>query len=150
VCTQQGLLLAQGHTQRVLQGRTALTVLMPATVVRRSIDQLNRERKLQQSTAGSELRNLEDQYYSALRKNLEISAACQAVEDDMQVLQARVGKLTNLDEQQQQQQKDGEGGERQQQADGEAEKQQQQQQQQKEQLQENGVAVQPAEEAMEH
>jgi hypothetical protein len=146
---RQGLLLAQGHTQHVLQGRTALTVLMPAIVVRRSIDQLNRERKLQQSTAGSELRNLEDQYYSALRKNLEISAACQAVEDDMQVLQARVDKLTNLDEQQQQQ-KDGEGGEKQQQADGEAEEQQQQQQQQKEQLQENGVAVQPAEEAMEH
>lgn len=59
----------------------------------RSIDQLNRERKLQQSAAGSELRVLEDQYYSALRKNLEISAACQAVEDDMTLLQARLGKL---------------------------------------------------------
>lgn len=61
--------------------------------VHRSIDALNRERKLQQSAAGSELRVLEDQYYSALRKNLEISAACQAVEDDMVLLQARVDKL---------------------------------------------------------
>jgi cysteinyl-tRNA synthetase len=114
----------------------------------RSIDQLNRERKLQQSTAGSELRNLEDQYYSALRKNLEISAACQAVEDDMQILQARVDKLTKADEQQQQeQQKKGEGGEEQLQADGQAEE--EQQQQQAEQPQENGVAMQPAEEGME-
>jgi hypothetical protein len=74
----------------------------------RSIDALNRERKLQQSAAGSKLRVLEDQYYSALRKNLEISAACQAVEDDMLLLQARVDKLAGpTAEGEQQQQQDG-------------------------------------------
>lgn len=68
-------------------------------VLCRSTDQLNRERKLQQSAAGSELRVLEDQYYSALRKNLEISAACQAVEDDMVLLQSRLDKLEKQQQQ---------------------------------------------------
>lgn len=53
---------------------------------------------------------LEDQYYSALRKNLEISAACQAVEEDMQVLQARIDRLTPKQQQQQPPSQHQEGG----------------------------------------
>lgn len=74
--------------------------------LRKSIDQLNRERKLQQQAAGAELRVLEDQYYSALRKNLEISAACQAIEEEMALLQAKIGRI----EKQQQQLGEQQGG----------------------------------------
>lgn len=118
----------------------------------RSVDQLNRERKLQQSAAGSELRVLEDQYYSALRKNLEISAACQAVEDDMALLQARVDKLAGT---QQQQEKagaaaaggDGGGeqaadGQQEQQQNGQPEQQQESEQSvQQQRAQQNGVSL---------
>jgi pre-mRNA-splicing factor SPF27 len=110
----------------------------------RSIDQLNRERKLQQQAAGAELRVLEDQYYSALRKNLEISAACQSIEEEMELLQAKIGRIEKQQQQQQQQQgqQDGQNkGEQQQeqdvqqdgeqqQNDGHKEGQQQQQEQQ--------------------
>lgn len=109
----------------------------------RSIDQLNRERKLQQSAAGSELRVLEDQYYSALRKNLEISAACQGVEDDLSLLQARMDRLTKQQQQQEQGQPQGGGqdGQQQQGQSGEEEQQQQQEQPAQEQQQpmQNGV-----------
>lgn len=101
-----------------------------AALSHRSIDALNRERKLQQSAAGSELRVLEDQYYSALRKNLEISAACQAVEDDMVLLQARVDKLAGPK---------GEG-------DGAAQEQQQDGQQEGQKPLQNGVAAAAADE----
>ncbi|WIA40064.1 hypothetical protein OEZ86_013482 [Tetradesmus obliquus] len=89
--------------------------------LRKSIDQLNRERKLQQQAAGAELRVLEDQYYSALRKNLEISAACQAIEEEMALLQAKIGRIEKQQQQlgeqqggqeaQEQQQQGGGGGE---------------------------------------
>uniref|UniRef100_A0A383VNY3 Pre-mRNA-splicing factor SPF27 n=1 Tax=Tetradesmus obliquus TaxID=3088 RepID=A0A383VNY3_TETOB len=89
--------------------------------LRKSIDQLNRERKLQQQAAGAELRVLEDQYYSALRKNLEISAACQAIEEEMALLQAKIGRIEKQQQQlgeqqggqeaQEQQQEGGGGGE---------------------------------------
>jgi hypothetical protein len=71
----------------------------------RSIDQLNRERKLQQQAAGAELRVLEDQYYSALRKNLEISAACQSIEEEMELLQAKIGRIEKKQQQEEEQQK---------------------------------------------
>lgn len=75
------------------QSDEALLKQLEATLagLRKSIDSLNRERKLQQSAAGNELRVLEDQYYSALRKNLEISAACQGVQDEIGLLEARLG-----------------------------------------------------------
>jgi pre-mRNA-splicing factor SPF27 len=113
----------------------------------RSIDQLNRERKLQQSAAGSELRVLEDQYYSALRKNLEISAACQAVEDDMASLQASVDKLAGKQQQQEQAgaAAAGDGGGEQQQ-NGQPEQQQQQEgdEQSEQQQRPNGVSIEAA------
>jgi pre-mRNA-splicing factor SPF27 len=74
----------------------------------RSIDQLNRERKLQQQAAGAELRVLEDQYYSALRKNLEISAACQSIEEEMELLQAKIGRIEKTQQQEEESQKGGE------------------------------------------
>jgi pre-mRNA-splicing factor SPF27 len=83
----------------------------------RSIDQLNRERKLQQQAAGAELRVLEDQYYSTLRKNLEISAACQSIEEEMELLQAKIGRIEKKQQQEEEQQKQQEeqqkGGEQQ-------------------------------------
>lgn len=114
-----------------------MAVLMWCCAACRSIDQLNRERKLQQSAAGSELRVLEDQYYSALRKNLEISAACQAVEDDMQLLQAKLGKLTPLAEQD----AAAAGAAAAAAGDGDGKEQQQGAEQQQEQPHENGVAA---------
>ncbi|KAF8062947.1 MOS4 [Scenedesmus sp. PABB004] len=97
--------------------------------LRKQIDALNRDRKLQQSKAGAELRTLEDKYYSALRKNLEIDSACAAVAEEMARLEAQVAALG------------GGGGAQQQQANGAADAGQQQQQQQQQQ--------QPAAEAME-
>lgn len=73
----------------------------------RSIDQLNRERKLQQQAAGAELRTLEDSYYNALRKNLEIDAACQSIEEEIETLEARVARLEKQQQQQEQQQAGG-------------------------------------------
>lgn len=76
----------------------------------RTIDQLNRERKLQQQAAGSELRSLEDRYYNALRKNLEIDAACQSIEEEIGLLEARIA---TAEKRQQQQQKEQEQEQRQ-------------------------------------
>jgi len=75
------------------------------------IDALNRERKVQQMAAGGELRRLEDEWANAVRKNLEISLACEKLEAEVRMLRAQ------LPEDQQQQQVDG-GGEQQQRQDG--------------------------------
>lgn len=58
---------------------------------RKKIDQLNRERKLQQTSAGMELRKLEDEWATAVRKNLEISMACERIEEELVMLQAQLG-----------------------------------------------------------
>ncbi len=47
---------------------------------REAIDQLNRERKLQQTSAGRELKALEVEYMGLIAKNVELEAACQEVE----------------------------------------------------------------------
>ena len=47
---------------------------------RGAIDQLNRERKLQQMAAGKELRQLESEYLSLVAKNSELEGACAKVE----------------------------------------------------------------------
>jgi hypothetical protein len=92
---------SSGHSHAAAPHALPLPLHAPHTTHHdRQIDQLNRERKLQQSAAGSQLRVLEDQYYSALRKNLEISAACQTLEDDMQAMQARMDALTGGKQQQ--------------------------------------------------
>jgi len=45
-----------------------------------AIENLNRERKLQQVAAGRELKALEHQYLHLIKKNSEIEAACRAIE----------------------------------------------------------------------
>lgn len=49
---------------------------------RGAIDQLNRERKLQQTSAGRELRALESEYLALIAKNVELEAACKKVESE--------------------------------------------------------------------
>lgn len=80
---------------------------------------------MQQQSAGQQLRTLEDKYYNALRKNLEIDAACQSIDEEIETLEAKISKL----EKQTQQQQDGE---QQPAANGIAAEQQPQQQQQQE------------------
>jgi hypothetical protein len=59
-------------------------------------------------TAGGELRRLEDEWATAVRKNLEISLACERLDAEVRLLQAQVPpeELAKL----QQQQEGGGGG----------------------------------------
>ena len=50
------------------------------------IDQLNRERKLQQTAAGRELRNLESEYFALIAKNYELEGVCARVESEVAAL----------------------------------------------------------------
>jgi len=52
------------------------------TATRGAIDQLNRERKLQQTAAGRELQILEEEYTGLLLKTAELETACRAVESE--------------------------------------------------------------------
>jgi pre-mRNA-splicing factor SPF27 len=54
------------------------------------IDALNRERKVQQMAAGMELRRLEDEWANAVRKNLEISLACEKLEEEVRLVHAQL------------------------------------------------------------
>ncbi|KAL4428227.1 hypothetical protein ABPG75_002316 [Micractinium tetrahymenae] len=51
--------------------------------VRRQVDDLNRERKLQQHAAGAELGALEAEYLGLVHKNAEIDAACRGLEAEV-------------------------------------------------------------------
>jgi pre-mRNA-splicing factor SPF27 len=51
--------------------------------VRRRVEELNRERKLQQHAAGAELGALEAEYLGLVHKNGEIEAACRALEAEV-------------------------------------------------------------------
>lgn len=57
---------------------------------RKAIDALNRERKLQQNSVGLQLRTLEDEWAGLVRKNMEIAAACDRVEEEVAELRARL------------------------------------------------------------
>jgi pre-mRNA-splicing factor SPF27 len=86
--------------------------------LRRQVDAVNRERKLQQTAAGKELRQLEDQYYGAVRKNIEISLACSKVQEEVYRLRDALGETGAQQEQQGQQPPEGGGQQGQQQANG--------------------------------
>ncbi|KAH7622113.1 putative Pre-mRNA-splicing factor SPF27-like protein [Nannochloris sp. 'desiccata'] len=58
---------------------------------RGAIDQLNRERKLQQTSAGRELRALESEYVALIAKNIELEAACKKVESEATAAGANAG-----------------------------------------------------------
>eukprot|EP00897_Mesotaenium_endlicherianum_P008759 jgi/Mesen1/7911/ME000420S07054 len=53
---------------------------------RRHIDVLNRDRKLNQQAAASELGRLEEQWKEAVRKNGDIGLACQQLEAEVELL----------------------------------------------------------------
>lgn len=56
--------------------------------LKRQIDAVNRERKLQQTAAGGELAGLEDQWKELVAKNGEIERACRAMEEEVVLMQA--------------------------------------------------------------
>lgn len=51
--------------------------------MRRQVDDLNRERKLQQHAAGAELSALQAEYLGLVHKNAEIDAACRGLEAEV-------------------------------------------------------------------
>lgn len=79
------------------------------------VDDLNRERKLQQSAAGGELSKLEAEYLGLVHKNGEIEAVCRGLEAEVAAMREALPRQEG-----QQQQQDGEQqqGEQQQQQNG--------------------------------
>lgn len=57
---------------------------------RGAIDELNRERKLQQTAAGRELATLQEEYLTLVAKNAELEAVCCRIEAQADELQAKV------------------------------------------------------------
>ena len=60
--------------------------------VRRHVDDLNRERKLQQHAAGAELGALEAEYLGLVHKNAEIEAACRGLEAEVAAMRDALPK----------------------------------------------------------
>lgn len=56
-----------------------------------AIDELNRERKMQQTVAGRELHKLEEDYLALVQKNAEIEAACRALDAEVAALGGALG-----------------------------------------------------------
>mmetsp|Transcript_19379 Transcript_19379/g.41933 ORF Transcript_19379/g.41933 Transcript_19379/m.41933 type:complete len:260 (+) Transcript_19379:104-883(+) len=57
---------------------------------KKAIDALNKERKLQQQAAGSELRRAEAEYYELVYKNIAIESACDRLEEEIAGLKAQL------------------------------------------------------------
>ena len=55
------------------------------------IDQINRERKLQQTLVGQELADLESEWRALVAKNREIELACGELESEIKLLQPAEG-----------------------------------------------------------
>jgi len=53
--------------------------------------ELNQQRKLGQTVAGSELRKAGEEYYALCAKNVQITAACDALEAEVDALKASLG-----------------------------------------------------------
>jgi pre-mRNA-splicing factor SPF27 len=79
----------RAHNEALAAYVARLQAALAAT--RAAIDDLNRERKLQQTAAGRELRALQDDYMSLLRKNAEIEAACRALEGEGEAMRRALG-----------------------------------------------------------
>jgi pre-mRNA-splicing factor SPF27 len=75
--------------------------------VRRQVDDLNRERKLQQHAAGGELGKLEAEYLSLVHKNAEIEAACRGLEAEVAAMRQALPRGADGEPLAQQQGKDG-------------------------------------------
>lgn len=60
------------------------------------IESVNRERKLQQTTAGRELVRCNSEWLELQRKNAEIEGACAALEEELYLLQVRNKKQPNV------------------------------------------------------
>lgn len=69
--------------------QTLLCVCNPQDVKGR-IERLNRERKLQQSSAGQELGKVHHEWLQLSRKNIEIEDACAKLEEEVYSLRAQL------------------------------------------------------------
>lgn len=58
--------------------------------VRNEIDQVNKERKLQQLAAGRDLERNERDWFELVQKNLEIEGACRDLEGELSRLRQKV------------------------------------------------------------
>eukprot|EP00200_Dunaliella_tertiolecta_P003457 CAMPEP_0202339624 /NCGR_PEP_ID=MMETSP1126-20121109/1407_1 /ASSEMBLY_ACC=CAM_ASM_000457 /TAXON_ID=3047 /ORGANISM="Dunaliella tertiolecta, Strain CCMP1320" /LENGTH=305 /DNA_ID=CAMNT_0048930203 /DNA_START=757 /DNA_END=1674 /DNA_ORIENTATION=+ len=83
---------------------------------KKRITELNQERKLSQLAAGAELRKLYDEYFQAVKKNLDIDNACEKLQDEVDRMRARLE--VHERQQQQEQQQEQQQQEQQQQQDG--------------------------------
>lgn len=79
----------RAHNEAVAAHVARLQAALAQT--RAAVDDLNRERKLQQTAAGRELRQLEGDYVALVRKNAEIEAACSALEAEGAALRLALG-----------------------------------------------------------
>jgi pre-mRNA-splicing factor SPF27 len=77
--------------------------------VRRQVNDLNRERKLQQTAAGRELAKLEQEYVALVYKNMHIEGACRQLERETEAMRAAMGQQVGAEGAQQEQQENGEG-----------------------------------------
>ena len=93
--------------------------------LRKEIDAVNRERKLQQTAVGRELRELEHEYYGSVAKNLQISLACQKLQEEIDRWKDRMDALEQQGQGQQQEGQPGPSGAQDEPAAAEQEEQQQ-------------------------
>jgi len=64
---------------------------------RRRSEATNRERKLQQLAAGSELRRLEAEWYAQVSRNADVGGECRAMEREIDLLRAQLPRAAEAD-----------------------------------------------------
>ncbi|MEW5300222.1 MAG: hypothetical protein WDW36_003167 [Sanguina aurantia] len=98
------LLLKQGdkvwRAQNQLDESLFKSFEAQTAATRKEIDNVNRERKLQQAAAGTELTKLGVRYHQLMRKNFEIDSACNKLEDQVYALQEQQATRRALAEEQ--------------------------------------------------
>lgn len=73
--------LMAGHTNKQLSGPARACRLVEAAAdTRKAVEAVNRERKLAQTSAAASLSDIEARWLTAVAKNREIEAACEALE----------------------------------------------------------------------
>ena len=75
--------------------------------VRRAVDELNRERKLQQHAAGAELAKLDAEYRGLVAKNAEIEGACRGLEAEVTAMREALPREQQQPQEGEQQQGNG-------------------------------------------
>ncbi|GLC36044.1 hypothetical protein PLESTB_000531900 [Pleodorina starrii] len=97
----QELLLKHGdkswRAQVQLDEASVKSLEQQLAAIKKETDQLNRERKLQQHAAGSELSKLERQYMAQVRKNWDIERACDRLEEQVAEAEAELQRRIQAD-----------------------------------------------------